>query len=177
VLTDHDTIDGALALRAQEPDGVVVGQEVTTTEGELIGLFLEQAIPARLPPDEVVRRIRAQGGLVYLQHPYDAWRRRLRETAVERLAGEIDVVEVFNGRSPDEANRRAEELCATLRAAAGAGSDAHTLAEIGSAYVEMEAFRGAADFLVKLRDATIVRRASRWRLAVAARLGAAGRRR
>jgi predicted metal-dependent phosphoesterase TrpH len=177
VLTDHDTIDGAIELRRRQPGDVVVGQEVTTTEGELIGLFLEEPVPAGLPPDEVVRRIRAQGGLVYLQHPYDAWRRRLRETAIERLAGSIDVVEVFNGRSPDEANRRAEDLCATLRAAPGAGSDAHTLAEIGSAYVELEPFRDAADFLVKLREARIVRRPSRWRLAVAARLSGDRRRR
>lgn len=171
VLTDHDSIDGAMALRAVLGDGVVVGQEVTTTEGELIGLFLTEAIPARLPPDEVVRRIRDQGGLVYLQHPYDLWRRRLREQAIERLADWFDVVEVFNGRSTDEANARADDLCATLGAVPGAGSDAHTLEELGAVYVELEPFGGAADFLSKLRSARIVRRPNRWRLRLAARWG------
>jgi predicted metal-dependent phosphoesterase TrpH len=163
-LTDHDTIAGAQALRRGDPDGVVVGQEVTTTEGELIGLFLERPVPSGLTPDEAARRIADQGGLVYLQHPYDRSRRRLGEDAIERLAGRIDVVEVFNGRSPETANRRAEELCAILGALAGAGSDAHTLEEIGAVYVEMPAFRGPRAFLAGLESARIVRRPPRWRL-------------
>jgi predicted metal-dependent phosphoesterase TrpH len=171
-LTDHDTIDGAIRLWRQDPKGVVIGQEVTTADGELIGLFLEQAIPAHLSSDETVRRIRGQGGLVYLEHPYDAFRRRLSERAIERLADRIDVVEVFNGRSSADANRRAEDLCAILGAAPGAGSDAHTLGEIGSVYVEMDEFNGAREFLTGLRRGRIVRNRRRWRLMAEARLAA-----
>jgi predicted metal-dependent phosphoesterase TrpH len=164
VITDHDTIDGALSLRAAG-ENVIVGQEILTSEGELIGLFLRETVPKRLPPEEAVAAIRAQGGIVYLQHPYDTGRRNLREEAIERIASEIEVVEVFNGRSTPEVNRRAEELRATLGVAAGAGSDAHTLAEIGSVYVEMEAFDGAQDFLLKLRRGRIVTRPNRWAMA------------
>jgi len=163
-LTDHDTIAGAVELRRADPSATVVGQEVTTTAGELIGLFVEEPIEPRLGPEEAARRIRAQGGLVYLQHPYDSNRRSIPEEAIEGLAGSIDVVEVFNGRSDEVANRRAEELCEILGAAAGAGSDAHTLEEIGAVYVEMPAFSGPRDFLAKLDRATIVRRPRRWRM-------------
>jgi predicted metal-dependent phosphoesterase TrpH len=154
-LTDHEGISGAQALlEAGEP--AIIGQEILTTEGELIGLFLREAISSRLSPEETVHAIREQGGLVYLEHPYDAGRRNLKEEAIERIAGLIDIVEVLNGRSQPEINRRAEELRATLGVPGGAGSDAHTLAEIGSIYVEMEAFTGAQDFLGKLRQSRVI---------------------
>ncbi len=155
VLTDHDGIDGAQSLRdVGQP--IIIGQEVLTTEGELIGLFLRAAIPKGLSPEETVAAIKEQGGLVYLEHPYDNTRRNLRQEAIERIASDIDIVEVFNGRSQPEANRRAEDLRSTLGIAAGAGSDAHTLREIGSVFVEMEAFDGPQDFLKKLRRSKVV---------------------
>ena len=104
-LTDHEGIDGAQSLlEAGEP--AVVGQEILTTQGEIIGLFLREPVPSRLSPEETVEAIKEQGGLVYLEHPYDTGRRNLREEAIERIAQQIDIVEVFNGRSRPEANRR-----------------------------------------------------------------------
>jgi predicted metal-dependent phosphoesterase TrpH len=160
VLTDHDTIAGAAALQEETQTQVVVGEEIITTQGEIIGLFLERAVPPDLTPDEAVRRIKDQGGLVYLEHPYDQRRRCLQEAAIQRLAGQFDIVEVFNGRAPLAANERAEALCDILGTAAGAGSDAHTIPEIGSVYVELEAFDGAQDFLRKLRLGRVVHRRS-----------------
>lgn len=170
VLTDHDTVDGALALRAQGHD-VIVGQEITTSEGELIGLFLDRTIPSGLTPDRAVDRIRQQGGLVYLEHPYDTHRRRLNEEAIERLADQIDIVEVWNGRSSPELNARAAELRATLGAAPGAGSDAHRPDEIGRAYVELEPFEGPHDFLAKLHEARVVVEPNRLLMRARALLG------
>ena len=170
-LTDHDTISGALQLRADGRWRAVVGEEIMTTEGELIGLFLERAVPSGLTPRNTVLEIKAQGGLVYLEHPYDPFRRHLSEAAIETLADMIDIVEVFNGRSEEEANRRAEDLCAILGAAAGAGSDAHSIREIGSVYVEMEDFEGAQDFLTKLREAKIVKRRHKLLLWAEGKLG------
>jgi predicted metal-dependent phosphoesterase TrpH len=163
-LTDHDTISGAKQLQALGQDTVVVGEEVMTTDGELIGLFLERPVPTGLGPREVAGQIKSQGGLVYLEHPYDQFRRHLSEQAIEALADDIDIVEVFNGRSDEQANRRALDLCAILGAAPGAGSDAHTLDEIGSVYVEMEDFRSAQDFLANLRTARIVKGRSKFLL-------------
>ena len=162
-LTDHDTIDGAQSLMEAQP--VVIGQEILTTEGELIGLFLDEAVPQRLSPEEAIAAVKGQGGLVYLEHPYDTGRRNLREMAIERIADQIDIVEVFNGRSQPEINRRAEELRGSLGVPAGAGSDAHTLAEIGGVYVEMESFDGAQDFLQKLRGGRIITHPNRWVMA------------
>jgi predicted metal-dependent phosphoesterase TrpH len=168
-LTDHDSIDGALELRGADVR-VVVGEEVATADGELIGLFLKDAIPAGLPATEAVRRIKDQGGLVYLEHPYDSSRRRLREEAIESVADLIDIVEVFNGRSDEKANRRAKELCATLGAAPGAGSDAHTVGEIGSVYIEMDDFVDATSFLAGLHKARIVKGRNKFVLTVEAKL-------
>src|SRR5439155_2522756 len=78
VLTDHDTIDGARSL-ADTGEPVVIGQEILTTEGEMIGLFLKEAVAKRLLPEEAIASIKGQGGLVYLEHPYDTGRRNLRE--------------------------------------------------------------------------------------------------
>jgi predicted metal-dependent phosphoesterase TrpH len=171
VLTDHDTISGALRLREGGKARVVVGEEIMTTEGELIGLFLERAVQGGLTPRDTALEIKAQGGLVYLEHPYDSFRRHLSEESIVSLADTIDIVEVFNGRSTEEANRRAQDLCAILGAAAGAGSDAHTIEEIGSVYVEMEDFDGPQDFLTKLRGARTVKGRNKLLLVAEARLG------
>lgn len=169
-LTDHDTVVAAARLQAMGEYRVVLGEEITTAEGELIGLFLERRIPKGLGALETAREIKDQGGLVYLEHPYDSTRWHLREEAIESLADLIDIVEVFNGRSDEKANRLAGELRQTLGAAGGAGSDAHTLAEIGSVYLEMEDFDGAQDFLAKLRTSRIVKRRKGLLRSVAARL-------
>ncbi len=163
-LTDHEGIGGARLL-LEAGHAAVIGQEVLTTEGELIGLFLKETVPSRLSPEETVDAIKGQGGLVYLEHPYDSGRRNLREAAIERIAAQIHIVEVVNGRSRPKVNRLAEELRSTLGVPAGAGSDAHTLGEIGGVYVEMEAFEGAQDFLAKLRAGTVVTGGKRWRMA------------
>jgi predicted metal-dependent phosphoesterase TrpH len=157
-------------MSLQATDRVVVGEEVMTTGGELIGLFLKEAVPAALAPKEAALRIKSQGGLVYLEHPYDTFRRHLSEEAIETIADLIDIVEVFNGRSDEKANRRADDLCGILGAAPGAGSDAHTVSEIGSVYVEMEDFEGASDFLAKLHEAKIVTGRSKLLLAAEAKL-------
>lgn len=168
-LTDHNSVDGALSLLAAGP--VVIGEEILTTGGELIGLFLKELVPAGLSPKETALAIKSQGGLVYLEHPYDQSRLHLKEDAIEAIADLVDIVEVFNGRSGQKANRRAADLCATLGAAPGAGSDAHTVAEIGSVFVEMEDFDGGQDFLAKLHEAKIVIGRSKLLLTAEAKLG------
>ena len=176
-MTDHNSIAGATRLQAIAGHEAVLGEEIMTTEGELIGLFLRRLIPKGLTPAETAREIKDQGGLVYLEHPYDQLRRHLAEQGIEAIADLIDIVEVVNGRSDNEANRRASDLRDTLEAAPGAGSDAHIIREIGSVYVEMEDFEGATDFLAKLHKAKIVRGRNKWLLTAQARLGSKMRRR
>jgi predicted metal-dependent phosphoesterase TrpH len=169
-LTDHNTIKGALQLQGGVAGRVVAGEEVMTGEGEIIGLFLTKDVESGLTALETAKRIKEQGGLVYIEHPYDLHRRHLSEEAIEKIADLVDVVEVFNSRSDARANQRARDLCDTLGVAAGAGSDSHTLGSIGSAYVEMEDFTDAGDFLDKLRRGKIVTGKNRFVLMAQARL-------
>jgi predicted metal-dependent phosphoesterase TrpH len=171
LLTDHDTMNGVRELRRAGEAEVIGGQEIMTQEGELIGLFLEQPVEQGLTPEETVELIKSQGALVYLQHPLDGHRRSLTLAAIERLRHDIDIVEIFNGRSGHESNRGAEDLCYALGAVAGAGSDAHALEEIGKVYVELEDFVGPVDFLEKLEAARIVVGPHKWRTRLFQRAG------
>ncbi len=152
-ITDHNEIRGAEALRDRLPCRVVVGEEVKTHAGELIGLFLIERVPAGLPAAEVAARIRAQGGVVYVPHPFDPMRRNLAEPVLDELvaAGLVDAIEVINAKtSLPSLNARAAAYGAQHGLAAGAGSDAHVPEALGAAYLEMPDFTTAAEFLAAL---------------------------
>jgi predicted metal-dependent phosphoesterase TrpH len=92
-VTDHNSIQGGLAVRKIAPFQVIVAEEVRTTEGEITGLFLTEEIPARLTPEETVRRIKEQGGLVSVPHPFDRFRGEpLKEGAIQRILPQADII-------------------------------------------------------------------------------------
>jgi predicted metal-dependent phosphoesterase TrpH len=158
-ITDHGTVNGATELATSLGCRVIVGEEVRTTAGELIGLFITQRLPGGLKPQEAVTAIRKQGGVVYVPHPFDPLRHCLAEDALVQLAteGSLDAVEVLNAKvSLSHINRRAAEFALEHGLAAGAGSDAHEPSAIGAAYVEMPDFDGPASFLRSLREGRIV---------------------
>ncbi|HEY1281558.1 MAG TPA: PHP-associated domain-containing protein [Acidimicrobiales bacterium] len=158
-VTDHNSIRGAETLAAQLPCRVVVGEELRTHAGEIIGLFLTEHVPFGISPREAAERIRAQGGLVYVPHPYDPMRRNLAEPALEELAdaGLLDAVEVFNAKtSLAHLNDRAAAFAVARGVPGGAGSDAHVPEAVGAAYVEMPDFDGPASFLRSLREGAVV---------------------
>jgi hypothetical protein len=160
-ITDHGTTKGAVELADRLGCRVVVGQEVRTGVGEIIGLFLSERIPAGLKPAEVCTAITVQGGLVYVPHPFDPMRACLREDALLQLVGDglVDAVEVRNAKtSLEHLNERAARFAADNDLAAGAGSDAHEPSAIGAAYVEMPDFADgdAAGFLAALRSPSSV---------------------
>ncbi len=146
-VTDHDSLGGALqaqSLVERQPERfaglrVLPGEEVKTVEGELIGLFLSETIPRGLTPEETIARIRAQGGLVIVPHPFDRFRgSRLKPAALERIAPLVDAVEVFNARTTLAAdNARALAFALRHGLAAVAGSDAHAAWEVGNAFLEV----------------------------------------
>jgi predicted metal-dependent phosphoesterase TrpH len=157
-VTDHDTIEGALeglALAGSDASlpRVIPGLELSTQAGEIIGLYVEQYIPPRLPIDEAVKRIRVQGGLVYLPHPFDRLRRGTVDAHErERVAALCDIIEVVNGRSLGPwCSRKAEDLARRRGKPRGAGSDAHRAAEVGLAYVVVDALP-TRDTLVSLLE-------------------------
>ncbi len=150
---DHNTIDGALALRERAPFVVIVGEEIRTTEGEIAGLFLERQIPPGLSPEETIAAIREQGGIVYVPHPLDRLRRSaLGRESLERIIKQVDALEVFNARDLVPQNTAlARRIAEAHGLAMGAGSDAHVAYEIGRGYVEIESFDGPSSFLAALR--------------------------
>ncbi|HDQ71513.1 MAG TPA: PHP domain-containing protein [Chloroflexi bacterium] len=162
-ITDHGTIEGAQKIRTMveiQEDGelpgltIIVGEEITTRAGELVGLFLDESIPHYLSAEETVRRIKAQQGLVLLPHGFDPWKRyRLRPEVRERIADSIDIIETFNASvSRRRWNREAVAWAETHGALMSAGSDAHTLASIGRAWVEVSTrpIRGPEDLLAAM---------------------------
>ena len=156
-ITDHNTIDGALLLAEQSAVPVIIGEEILTQHGEIIGLFLQEAVPAGLSSQETVLRIREQGGLVYIPHPMD----RMRKSALDLEAliaaiEDVDLIEVFNARvTLTQDNRLAESLARAYHTAQGAGSDAHQAYEIGSAYVELPPFHDSASFMQAMRQGQV----------------------
>ncbi len=162
-VTDHNSIQGGLAVREIAPFKVIVAEEVRTTQGEITGLFLTEEIPSGLSPEETVRRIKEQGGLVSVPHPFDRFRGEpIEEDALLRILPQADIVEVFNSRTTLPAdNDRARKLAEEHGLAMGAGSDAHSHWEIGRCYVEMPDFDGTPQgFLEALRQGRIVARSS-----------------
>jgi predicted metal-dependent phosphoesterase TrpH len=156
-VADHNTIAGALKLRKIAPFKVIVAEEVSTPVGEIMGLFLSEAVSPRLSPQETISRIRSQGGLVAIPHPFGRslpWTANML-TSTEVLS-QVDIIETFNSRTPfSNSIARAGKLAKEQGKAASAGSDAHTLGEIGRAYVEMPEFDGPADFLNSLTQGKI----------------------
>ncbi|HEY1819161.1 MAG TPA: PHP domain-containing protein [Trebonia sp.] len=157
-VTDHNVTHAAVAA-AERDLGVriVVGEEIRTPDGDLIGLFLTERVPYVLPVAEVVGRIRGQGGLVYVPHPFDRGRSSLgRVLPGLCAAGSVDVIEVFNAKIADPAlNDEAARLAARFGLPGGAGSDAHDAPGVGAAYLEMPDFDGPAGFLAALAQARV----------------------
>lgn len=157
VVTDHNEIRGAMELQAIEPDRVIVGEEVKTGEGfDVIGIFIQELIPKGTPARETCERIREQGGVVYLPHPFDGSRSGGPEL-LAALASHIDVVEVHNARCfPRTLNDRAQRWAVEQGLRMGAGSDAHTISEIGRGFVELPPFENTRDSLLAALDRSTV---------------------
>jgi len=157
--TDHNTIEGALRLR-ELADGfrVIVGEEVSSRDGEIIGLFLEKPVPRGLSAEETIARIHDQGGLVSVPHPFSRNRRfHLRRSALERVWKDIDCIEVFNAREAfTQDNVRAAAFAKDKGLPGAVGSDAHRASEIGRAWVEVEDFVGRDDFIATLREGSVI---------------------
>ncbi len=162
-VTDHNVFGGAREAveLARGRDLVVIpGEEVKTADqGEVIGLFLSDEIPRGLSFGETVDAIRAQGGIVYLPHPFDRLHAIPEPATLHRHLAQVDVLEVYNARLlfeayNDEALRFARKYDLTM----GAGSDAHVLQGVGTGAVRMRAFDGPEEFLVRLRSGQVLRR-------------------
>ncbi|MHB8626750.1 MAG: PHP domain-containing protein [Aggregatilineales bacterium] len=157
-VTDHNTAAGALALAKLVPDLVIVGEEIMTTRGEILGYFMKESIPAGLTPDETIRRLRDQGAVISVSHPYDRLRKGAwAEPDLLAIFDRVDAIEIFNSRCLyAEDNDKAQHLAASRQKPGTVGSDAHIPYELGHATLTMQPFEGPGDFYESLRDATPV---------------------
>jgi predicted metal-dependent phosphoesterase TrpH len=141
-ITDHDRIDGALRARDVAPEGlvVIVGEEVKTADGDLIALFLTEAMQPGLSARDTIAAVRAQGGLVGIPHPFDKLRgSMLKDPRLEAMATLVDWVEAHNARVVGSTgNERAAEFAAEMGLPGIAVSDAHSVIEVGVAYTTLE---------------------------------------
>ena len=167
-ITDHERIDGALrardaALRAEEPRvQVIIGEEIRSTDGDVIGLFLEHPVQRGMSALETIAAIHEQGGLAGIPHPFDRFRSSgLARGGVEwaeQVAEHVDYVEGYNARVPyPAANQRAAGFAQRVGLPAVAASDAHSLTEVGVAYNSLAGTIDSADDLrAALQDLTLV---------------------
>ncbi len=156
-IADHGTIEGALKMQSIAPFRLIVAEEILTPHGEIMGMFLEEGIPSGLSVGETMSRIKTQGGLVCIPHPFSVFRASALDTKIlEELIGQIDIIEVFNARSLLRRSSAKAQLFAQKYGIPGsAGSDAHTPYEIGNGYVEMPEFSGRDDFLDALAEGKV----------------------
>ena len=164
-VTDHNTILGAVEVRRIAPFPVIVGEEVRSSEGDIIGLFLEKEVPRDLSPQATVEAIKDQGGLVMVPHPFDRFRSSaIKYEALQLILPYVDVFEVFNAHNPlMRDNQKAARFGWDHRLVAAAVSDSHTSLELGSTYMEVPDFDGSPHGLMdSLTGARLVtRRANR----------------
>jgi glycosyltransferase involved in cell wall biosynthesis len=160
-VTDHNEISGALDAAAKA-DGVkvIVAEEVKTAhQGEVIGLFISEKISRGLSLEDTIAEIKRQGGLVYVPHPFDRLHAVPDYEHLMPVLGNVDAIEVFNPRVAFKPfNEEAARFAAKYRIVAGAGSDSHVAAGLGSVRIRMRDFDGPDEFLESLRDADIIRK-------------------
>lgn len=156
-ITDHGTMAGALLAKELDPEMVILGEEIETTQGELLGYFMTEEIPQGLPPQEVVARLRSQGAFISVAHPFDPNRgSHWQPGQLEALLPDLDGIEVFNARCVREAYNEKARLFAERNHKAGlAGSDAHSLKELGKATLILPPFDSAASLRSALPEARV----------------------
>lgn len=156
-IADHGTIEGALKIQRLAPFTIIVAEEISTPHGEIMGMFLKETIPSGLSIEQTISQIRAQGALVCVPHAFDMFRpSALGGKMAEKIVEHIDVMEVFNSRSPLlRSSAKALAFAQKYGIVKSAGSDAHTPDAIGNAYVEMAEFNGKDDFLQALAKGKI----------------------
>jgi predicted metal-dependent phosphoesterase TrpH len=156
-IADHGTAEGGLRLQKIAPFPVIVAEEILTPAGEIMGMFLQETIETKIPLEDAIKRIKAQGGLVNVPHPFDKYNRDgLGKIIMEQHIDDVDIIEVFNARSPLPSNSRQSLKFATKHGKPGsAGSDSHTIAEIGRTYIEIPEFKTKEEFLISLKKGKI----------------------
>lgn len=156
VITDHNTIRGALVAQALDPTRVILGEEIMTTKGELLAAFVSEEIPAGLSPQETIAQLRAQAAFISVSHPFDTTRAGAWQTSdLLDILPLIDAIEAFNSRCIQSSfNQHALAFAQQHHLLQTVGSDAHTLRELGRATQALSDFHDANSLKIALASAT-----------------------
>lgn len=154
VVTDHNTIRGAQAAQALDPERVIVGEEILTTRGEILAAFVKEEVPPYLSPRETIRRLRDQGAFVSVSHPFDRFREGgWKEDDLLEILPLVDAIEVFNSRCMDRRFNEEARLFAERHNVAGTvGSDAHAAFELGRSILLLDSFESAEGMRAVIRS-------------------------
>ncbi len=157
VVTDHNSIAGARAAYALDPERIIIGEEIMTTKGEILAAFVTEEIPRGISPDEVIKRLRDQGSFISVSHPFDSWRHGAwkLEDLLE-ITPLVDAIETFNARCTNAAdNQKAAEFALAHHLPGTAGSDAHAAFELGKARLVLPQFAGPDELRKVIQEGQI----------------------
>ncbi len=157
VVTDHNTIEGALRCQEIDPERVIIGEEIMTTEGELLGAYLTQEIPPGLPPLETIIRLREQGAFISVSHPFDIHRKGHWKTEnLLKILPQVDAIETFNSRCLlPRYNFQAQDFAVEHGTLGTYGSDAHAAFELGRGTLLLPPFEDTATLKAALQNAVV----------------------
>ena len=157
VVTDHNTIQGALVARELAPEMVIVGEEIQTTEGELLAAFVTREVPAGLEPDAAIKMLKDQNAFISVSHPFDALRSSWKAETLAALRGDLDAVEVFNSRTMRKHhNAAAINFANEYKLPGTSGSDAHGPIEVGKALMLLPEFYTSDELRAAVWQSTIL---------------------
>lgn len=165
IITDHNSIAGALAAKQIDPERVIIGEEIMTTNGEILAAFVKEEIAPEQSPLAVITQLRQQGAFISVSHPFDSLRSGHWELAdLEEITPEVDAIETFNSRCMDtKFNRLAQEFATKHNLAGTVGSDAHAAFELGRATLLLPEFADADGLRAVIRSGQAeVRLSSPW---------------
>ncbi len=161
VITDHNTIQGALKAKDLDPELVIVGEELLTTRGELLVAFVQDELPRGLEPMVAIEKLKAQGAFISVSHPFDLRRHGWALPDLQAITPYVDAIEIFNARCQwSGINRLAADYAREHQLSGTAGSDAHTLREVGRATFQVPSFQTADDLRRVIAQASITGRLS-----------------
>lgn len=179
VITDHNSIAGALEAQAIDPELIIVGEEIMTDRGEILAAFVQEEIPQGLPPREVIRQLKAQGAFISVSHPFDELRQGgWKENDLLDILPEVDAIEVYNSRCMfPRFNKRAGLFAQKHNIPGTVGSDAHAAFELGRSILVLDPFSGPEEMRMVIRGARTRVRWSPWWVHLVSRYASARKRR
>ncbi|MDS0223152.1 PHP domain-containing protein [Haloarcula sp. S1AR25-5A] len=182
-VTDHDEIAASLRAAELAPEYGLVGipgMEVTCAAGHVLALGIQEAIPPQLPFDETLDRIRDQGGLAVVPHPFQESRHGVLEHISKDELATADAIEVYNSRLlTGRSNRQAERFARREGLPMTAGSDAHIAEMVGQAVTNVDTDERSADAIldaIREGKTTVEGKRTPWRISFRQAAGGAKRR-